>query len=212
MKTTMVIVLSVLLSSFTTVNDERYLNVMKKNIDAVYKAQSMEELRNAVNTFERIGSTEKTKWEPFYYASFGYIMMANAEQSAANKDAFLDQATNVLNKAKEIAPAESEVIALEGFIHMMRVTVDPATRGPQFAPIAMKTFGKAIELNPDNPRALALMAQMQFGTAQFLGSPVTEACATVELALQKFKGFTTDSPVAPQWGKAMAEELKKQCN
>ena len=192
-------------------NDEKYKEVMQKNIQAVYNAASIAELQQAVNAFERIGAAEKKKWEPHYYAAFGYVMMANREQDAAKKDAYLDQAMTAVNKAKELVPDESEVIALEGFVYMLRVTVDPASRGPQFGPLAMQTFGKAVELNPENPRALTLMGQMQFGTAQFFGSSTAEACATVDKALEKFSTFRSDNPLAPQWGKGMADGVKGKC-
>ena len=192
-------------------NDEKYHQAMKKNIDAVYAAQSIESLQETVNAFERIASAEKTKWEPHYYSAFGYIMMANREKESAKKDNYLDLAMTAIGKAKELAPNESEVVALEGFAYMIRVTVDPATRGPQFAGLAMQTFGKANGMNPENPRALALMAQMQYGTAQFFKSPTTEACATLNKALEKFDTFKPSSPISPMWGRSMAEGLKGEC-
>jgi hypothetical protein len=108
--------------------------------------------------------------------------------------------------------ADAEIIALVGFIHMMRVAVDPASRGAQYSGMAMQAFGKATSLNPENPRALVLMAQMQFGTAKFFGSPATEACATLNAAIQKFDSYKSDNPLAPQWGREMALGLKKECN
>ena len=53
----------------------------------------------------------------------------------------------------------------------------------------MQSLGGALSLNPENPRALALIAQTQYGTAQFLGSPTTEACATNASALEKVATF-----------------------
>lgn len=213
MKTTAIIFLLGLLGSvnFTFANDDKYAGAMAKNIQTVYTAQSIAELQDAVNTFERIGSSEKTKWEPYYYAAFGYIMMANKEQDGARKDAYLDQATALIKKADAIKANDSEIIALEGFVHMIRVTVDPASRGQQYSGLAMQTFGKAISLNPENPRALALMAQIQYGTAQFLGSSTAEACTTIDAALQKFATFKPDNALAPQWGKGMAEGTKAKC-
>lgn len=214
MKTTKVyLVLSLLVSTatFTLAIDGKYAEVMSKNIQTVYNSQAIPELQQAVNTFERIGAAEKTKWEPYYYAGFGYIMLANYEKEASKKDAYLDQATASINKAKEILPNDAEIIALEGFVHMIRVTVDAASRGQQYAGLAMQTFGKAISLNPDNPRALALMAQMQLGTAEFLGSSTEEACATNTKALHKFETLQSNNPFAPQWGKAMAESIKIKC-
>ena len=213
MKTLSVILLGILFgnNTQTVVNDNKYAEVMASNIQIVYTAQSIAVLQNAVNTFERIGLSEKTKWEPYYYAAFGYIMMANQEQKATVKDAYLDQATNTLKKAAALKANDSEIVTLEGFVHMVRLTVDPESRGQQYSTLGMQKFGKANSLDPENPRALALMAQMQMGTAQFLGSPITEACATNESALQKFAAFKSDNPFAPQWGRAMAEETRAQC-
>lgn len=213
MKTLSVILLGILLvyNSRTVANVSNYEEIMATNIQTVYTAQSIPALQNAVNTFERIGLSEKTKWEPYYYAAFGYIMMANQEQKAIAKDAYLDQATNALKNAAAIKANDSEIVTLEGFVYMIRLTVDPASRGQQYSALGMQKFGKAISLDSENPRALALMAQMQMGTAQYLGSPITEACKTNESALQKFATFKSDNPLAPQWGRAMAEETKAQC-
>ena len=206
-----IIVILTLISSMAFANDDKYSEQMSKNIEAVYKAQTNEQFQQAINAFERIGNAEKTKWEPFYYAAFGYLMQATREQDGGKKDQFLDLAASSLDKAKAVKESESEIIALEGFIHMIRLTVDPATRGPQYSGMAMQSFGKAIGLNPENPRALVFMAQMQYGSAEFFKSPTTEACATLARSLEKFASFKTDNPLAPRWGKGMAEGMKEQC-
>jgi hypothetical protein len=208
------ILASVMLFSTTLAkaNDSKYAEVMQKNIQAVYTTNDVVEIQNIVNTFERIGDSEKTKWEPYYYAAYGYIMMANREQEPAKKDSYLDLALQGIEKAKAIQPSESEVVALEGFVHMIRVSIDPASRGQQYSGMAMQAFGKAVALNPENPRALSLLAQMQFGMAQFFGSPVTEACVTNTKAIEKFNTGTSENPLAPRWGKGIAEALKAKCN
>jgi hypothetical protein len=216
MKTTNLLVLAVVLLLVTAgslnADDTRYIEAMQKNIQSVYKAKSVTDLQGSVNSLERIAAAEKLKWEPYYYVSFAYILMSNFEQDAAKKDLYLDQANASIEKAVSINDNESEIIALVGFIHMMRVAVDPASRGAQYSGMAMQAFGKATSLNPENPRALALMAQMQYGTAKFFGSPATEACATLDAALQKFDSYKSDNPLAPQWGREMALGLKKECN
>lgn len=191
--------------------NDKYEQAMQSNIQSVYQAQTVEELQQAVNSFERIGNAEKDKWEPFYYASFGYLMMATREADGSKKDAFLDKAAEVLKKATAVKANNSEIIALEGFIYMIRVTVDPATRGQQFSGLAMQTFGKAISLNPENPRALSLLAQMEYGIAQFFKSPTDKACETGKQAVEKFETYKTDNPLAPQWGKESALRFVQQC-
>jgi hypothetical protein len=209
MKTKMLILFS-FCSTLLFAND-KYEQVMQTNIQSIYKAQTAEEMQQSINIFERIGAAEKSKWEPFYYASFGYIMMATREEDGAKRDVLLDKATQVLEKASAIQKNDSEIIALEGFIYMMRVTVDPATRGQQYSGLAMQTFGKALGLNPNNPRAMALMAQMEFGTAQFFKSPTTSACEKATNAIAMFDATSSVGPLAPRWGKETAMQVAKQC-
>jgi hypothetical protein len=171
----------------------------------------VESYRLAINGFERIAAAEKTKWEPLYYIAFGNIMMANRETDNATKDQFLDRALEVIKQAKAIRENESELIALEGFALMMKVSVDPQSRGMVYAPQAMQAFNTALAHNPENPRAMALLAQMQYGTAQFFNSPVTEACQLNAKAGEKIKTYKSDNLLAPVWGAGMIESLKEKC-
>lgn len=210
MKTTIVSLAIVFFARITFAGDA-YLDAMQKNIMTVYTASDISQLQAAVNTFERIGTAEKTKWEPFYYEAFGYVMMSIHAPENAKKDSYLGLAEASMLKAKSIVPNESEVVALEGFIQMMKINIDPASRGQQFSGKAMNTLRKAVDLNSNNPRALALLAQMQFGTAKFFNSATTEACNTADKATEKFATFKSDNPLAPQWGKSMIDQLKSDC-
>lgn len=200
-----------LLGTSAFANDDKYYEQMGKQIQNVYTAKTAEQLQDAINAFDRIAQVEKSKWEPLYYSAFGSIMLATREADGAKKDSYLDQALAQIEKAKAIAPAESELVALEGFVHMIRVTVDPATRGPQYSGLSMQAFGKALGLNANNPRALALMAQMQFGTAQFFGSSTAEACGLARRAQEQFSLYKSENPLAPVWGKEMNAGLMKSC-
>ena len=210
MKTTICTLLAFVVIN-ASANNGKYLEAMQNNIGKVYRAETKEELQQAVNAFHRIAETEKTKWEPYYYAGFGLIMMATREDDGSQKDRYLDEAMKVIERAEALAPDESEVIALEGFAYMIRLTVDPASRGQEFSSLGMRAFGKALKLNPENPRALALMAQMQFGTAQFFGSSTAEACQTLRKSLEKFESYQNENVLAPAWGKAMAQGLASKC-
>ncbi|HAZ26352.1 MAG TPA: hypothetical protein DCY95_18715, partial [Algoriphagus sp.] len=80
-----------------------------------------------------------------------------------------------IDKAEKLAPANSEVTALKGYAIMGKISLDPASRGQNLSPQAMQLFGKAINLDRENPRALYLMAQMEYGMAQFFGSGTDKA-------------------------------------
>lgn len=209
MKNALTLLLVLFVATLTA--QDKYTETMLKNIDAAYNAKTVSEHQAAANAFERIAAAEKTKAEPYYYAAFSNIMMANVETESAKKDAYLDLATKDLDQAKAIKANDSEITALEGFVYMIRVTVDPATRGQEYSGKAFRSFSTAVALNPENPRALALLGQMQYGTAQFFGNPPTEGCATADKALEKFATYKSDNVLAPQWGKRMAEGLKSKC-
>ncbi len=59
---------------------------------------------------------------------FGYIMMATRELDNGKKDVYLDQALKGIAQAQQLAPAESEITALEGFAY-----IDPCKRRPWVA-------------------------------------------------------------------------------
>jgi tetratricopeptide (TPR) repeat protein len=190
---------------------DRYSEQMTKHIASIYKARTTEEYQQVINAFERIGNAEKTRWEPFYYASFGYVLMATNEKETSKKDPLLDLAKANLDRASALKPDDSEIAALEGFITMIRLTVDPPSRGPQYSMMAVQQFSHALTLDPKNPRAMALMAQMQLGTAQFFQQEPTEACATARQALELYNAAAPSDPLAPAWGKSMTEGLLANC-
>jgi len=192
-------------------NDGKFIEAMQKNIAAIYQANTIPGFQEAVNSFERISNVEKDKWEPLYYIAFGNIMMANFEKNGTQKDIYLDKAMDAIKKAKAISPNESEIAALEGFNYMIRISVDPQSRGMVYAPQATEAFQRALSIDPNNPRALALLAQMQLGTARFFNSDSTEACETNNKALQSFASYKSQNVLAPAWGQRMAEGMKTQC-
>jgi hypothetical protein len=192
--------------------DSKYIDSMQKHIHVLYTSKSNADLQQAVNSIERIANAEKTKWEPFYYVSFGYILMATRESEGSKKDPYLDLAAASLEKALALKKDDSEIVTLKGFVDMIRITVDPAVRGPQYSGLVELTYQKALSIKANNPRALALLAQMQLGTARFFNQIPTEACETANKALQLFAGDHSDNPLAPQWGKEMTENMVKNCH
>lgn len=202
-----------LLLALPVLANDKYTEQMEKQIEAVYAAKSADEYQAAVNSFDRIANVEKSKWEPLYYSAFGNIMIANETSDGAKKDAYLDLALASIEKGKALAPNESELVALEGFVYMIKVSVDPATRGAQYSGLSMQLFGKASGMNPKNPRALTFMARMQYGMAEFFKQAPTEACETARKALALFSEPQTETknPLAPAWGRGMAQNLVNQC-
>ena len=191
--------------------NDPYLEAMQKCIAEIYNGSDIVHLQRTVNSLERIAAAEPGKWEPKYYAAFGYLMMATREADRMKKEAYLDHAQTAIEQAGAVMRDDSEIVALTGFVYMLRIKVDPASRAPELAPVATQILERAIQLNPENPRALILAAQMKFGSAQFLASSTDDGCSLGRKSLSKLALQKTDNLLAPQWGKGMCESLLQQC-
>ena len=206
----LVIIILISLGYFTQVND-RFAKSMQANIEELYAAQSIEALQAVANKFERIATVEKEEWLPGYYGSLAYIWMATREQDKPQLDKWLDQAQTMLDKSLALQENNSEVTALQGFIYMMRVTVDPASRGQVYSQKAFAEFGKAVSLDERNPRAMFFKGQMEHGTAQFFKMDTAPACGTMAKSLELFDNFTPESSIHPNWGQGYAKKTVEIC-
>lgn len=192
--------------------DPAYENAMKKQIAAMNTIQSADESQAVANGFLRIAEAKSEEWLPLYYAA--WVQATAAFRFEVDKDQHFDQAMELVNKADKIAPNNSEITALKGYIIMGKLSVDPMNRGQEMSPLAMQTFGKAIALDKENPRATTLMAQMELGMAQFFGSGPEKACGLARVGLElyaKEESKITDGYLLPTWGKMQAEQVAGMC-
>jgi len=197
--------------AFSFASNPAYEQAMQQALSQLAQADSPEAFQAVANQFQRIAQVEKEQWLPFYYTSYAHIIHAAMSEDRAQKDQGLDEAQQYLDEAKQLAPEESEVVALQGYLHTIRVSIDPANRGPELAPQATQILAQAVKMNPNNPRALLLLGQMQYGTAQFFNSDTSEACALVDQAIVKFEQSEPESPLHPTWGKWIAESMQQAC-
>lgn len=193
-------------------NDPAFESAMKKQLQAMKTIQNQEQSQAVVNGFLRIAEAKTTEWLPLYYAA--HLQTIAAFRFEVNKDQYFDQAMELVNKADKIAPNNSEITALKGFILMGKLSVDPMTRGQEMSPMAMQLFGKAIALDKENPRATTLMAQMEQGMAQFFGQGPEKACGLARVGLELFakeEAKVNDDYLLPTWGKREAEQVAGAC-
>ncbi|MFY0591525.1 hypothetical protein [Roseivirga sp.] len=190
---------------------EAYIKAMQKGLTAMGEAKGIEATQAAASQFERIAAKVETEWHPHYYAGLNYINMSFMAQDLATKDSYTAKAQTFIDKAKAAAPNNSEVVALQGYNYMAQLAADSGNRGQMLSPKAMQNFSMALKLNPENPRAQALLAQMQYGMAQFFGSPTDKPCAMAKQTLPAFDAQETGKSLDPTWGKDMAESMIGQC-
>ncbi len=209
-----IIILIILLISGLALNAQNqsaYIKAMTKGLEAMGNVQSEQDFANVAGQFERIAAKVKDQWHPQYYAALNYINASFRAESLETKDGYTDKAKVFIDEALKMAPNDSEVVALEGFNYMAQLAADPGSRGAMLSQKASQIFGKAVSMNPENPRALALMAQMQFGTAQFFGSSTEGPCTSAKKTIPMFKAEAQGEGFSPTWGIEMAQALIENC-
>ncbi|SFU08797.1 hypothetical protein SAMN04489724_3843 [Algoriphagus locisalis] len=199
--------------AFAQASDPAFIAAMQKQLEAKNTIATFEESQAVTNGFLRIAEATETEWLPYYYAAL--LKTEAVFRFDIEKDKTLDEALELVKKAEKIAPENSEITALHGYILMGKISLDPGSRGQSMSPQAMQLFGKAINLDRENPRAVTLMAQMELGMAQFFGTGPEKACGMARMGLDLFKKETekvTKDYILPTWGKSQADEVASKCN
>ncbi len=211
MKKSIVLIIGILVAVTTLYANDKYTEAMQKGMDQLSEARSPEAFLEVSNTFSRISAVEQDKWIPAYYAAYTLTMYAAMNNDPKLKDDYLDQAEGYLKKASSIEEKNVEVMALQGFIYMLRISVDPQSRGPEYSGKSGTILSKAMELDPNNPRVMYFTAQLSYGTAQFFGQDGSEACKMNDRAIELFENYSSDIPFYPSWGKNMALGFQERC-
>ena len=133
-------------------SNSKFEKTMVKQIDLLGKAKAGTDYLNAANAFERIANAETKEWLPLYYQAYALVLSLNDEKDNVKKDAVLDKALEIANKADKLSPDNSEIVTLQSWITSMKIGIDPATRGQKLGMEAGMLTAHAIELNPENPR------------------------------------------------------------
>jgi len=192
-----------------------YQKVMRTEITRLDQADSLHKFKQSANAFSRISQLNPGEWQPYYYEALAYIYQSlDGSLTLNKKDEALAKAELLIKKAESIAPDNTEIITLQGFRVMAAVSADPAGRGQSMSGTVLDYFGKALKLDPENPRAMILMAQMEFGMAKFFHSGTENACALVKKgqnALTRQNEEKLKASLMPVWGKYLADQLSKAC-
>jgi len=212
MKTLTGLFIAIVFYPLFSYGESKYEKAMNKALEALNQAATIEDFRQAANQFDRIGEIEQDKWLPQYHAAYAKVMMASIEEDLQKKDPFLDEAQLNLDAIEKLEHDESERLALEGFLIMIRMSVS-LDRGMELGMDCGMILNQAYTLNNQNPRAILMLGQFKFGSAQYMGQDTSESCAMFEESLDLLDQpeHKESEPFLPAWGKNLAQILKQQC-
>ena len=212
MRTLSGLLIAIILNPLFSYGEGKYEKAMKNALEGLNQAATIEDFRQVANQFDRIGDNEKDKWLPKYHAAYAKVMMASMEEDLQTKDPFMDAAQIKLDAIEKIEHDQSQRLSLEGFLIMIRMSVS-LDRGMELGMDCGMILNQAYTLKNQNPRAVLMLAQFKFGSAQYMGQDTSESCAMFDEALELLENpENKDSDTyLPAWGKNLAQILKQQC-
>jgi len=191
---------------------EKYTGAMKANIALIDSAFAHpENFTSLANTFERIGTAEKTQWLPFYYAAYCQVNAGLLEKDNSKKDPIADKAGDLIAKADSLSPNNSEISCVKSMIATCHMMVNPMQRYMEYGQEVTTTMNDAMKQDPTNPRPYLLKGQNLKYTPEQFGGGCKAAKPELQTAIDKFATFTPASDIAPNWGKAYAGKLIEGC-
>ncbi|RYF88836.1 MAG: hypothetical protein EOO03_07475 [Chitinophagaceae bacterium] len=191
---------------------DKYTAAMTKNLNAIGDAfKNPDNLLALANNFERIGEAEKTQWLPYYYAAFCQVNYGFMQQDKSKTDMLAAKATELIDKANALSAENSEISCIKSMIASCQLMVDPMQRYMEYGAESSKQLEIARKQDPTNPRPDYLMAQALKYTPEQFGGGCATAKPKIEEALKKFEAFVPASPMHPNWGKEMAQQMLAEC-
>jgi hypothetical protein len=212
MKTLASIILFIILNPAFSAGGNGYDKEMKAALEKMYQSASISDFTSVANQFDRIANIEPDSWLPQYHAAYARVMMGAMEQDLLKKDPYLDAAQKNLDAVEKMEHDAVERMALQGFLYMIRMSVDPA-RGIELGQKSAMLLNQAYMTDKENPRAVLMLGQFNHGSATYMGGDTSVPCAKFDLVLQLLeqpKGTGSD-PFMPSWGKNIALSMQGQC-
>jgi len=158
--------------------------------------------------FEQLYAVDKTNWLIPYYAGMTKSIMCLLKMG--DKDALANDALLWVGRAKSIM-ANDEVYCAESLAYTAKMSVNPLLRWLTYEGKIKKALNFAKKLNPNNPRAYVLEANIQQKIPYIFGG----GCKSVKPLIQKaelcFNAQAKPISVQPSWGFQSLVQLKKAC-
>ncbi|TVQ18265.1 MAG: hypothetical protein EA361_01590 [Bacteroidetes bacterium] len=210
MKTIAIIITCVIFSAQVWAVNEELKEALEGSLLKLHTAETPDEARDAVNMLERISLAAPDTWQTHYHYAYGNIMLSFRESDAGVKDQLLDKAEAAIEKGQQAGGDPSELLTLQAFVYQARISVD-GSRAMQYSGKARNTLGKALAINPENPRALFLNGQNIFHTPAAFGGGSKNALPYFEKSVTHFQANQPSTAIDPSWGEQAAQAMLQQC-
>lgn len=190
----------------TEERDRAYSEAMESAINKLEEVEISSDLQLCNNTFKRISNAYGEEWLAAYYLAYTNIELAYWERESQQNRERLEEAEIYLQRLDKMATSDkSEVENLWGYYYMCLISGNPALGRTLFKSTITK-FEDAMELNPQNPRPVILLALFEQNLPPMIKSTrdrLSERERAVELFDSEEKSFEK-----PYWGENFVRMIK----
>ena len=158
--------------------------------------------------FEQLYAVDKTNWLIPYYAGMTKSLMCLLKMG--DRDALASDALLWVARAKSIE-VNDEIYCAESLAYTAKMSVNPALRWFTYESKIKNTLSLAKKLNPNNPRAYILEANIQHKLPFIFGGGCKSAKPLIQKAEMFFSTQTKANSIEPTWGIQSLVKLKKAC-
>lgn len=213
MKKISLISLIMLFAVTTFAGNPNFYKAMGEALGSFSQCRTNEDFQATGNKFLVIANAENEEWLPLYYHAHCYIIMSfNKYKNPEKKDEYLDVAKESIDKMLKLAPGEAEANVLQGLLYTARLTVSPMDRAQKYIQLSGQAVGKALAIEPNNPRARYMKIANEKGTAEFFGEDISVYCDDAKALYDAWDNYEIKSPLYPQWGKNQVAQIMEECN
>jgi hypothetical protein len=182
-----------------------------QGIYLIQRSKSLTDYTQAAGYFEDLSKQKPDQWLTYYYAALCYIHASYRTDADDAKDAWLDRAQPLIDKAFQLRPRESEIMVLQAFLYQSRIQVKPEMRGLSYSSKADASLKKAAAADEKNPRAWSLMGYNTYHTPVLFGGGPKKALPLFLKARDNYMIFKPILPFYPHWGGEENQQMVSRC-
>jgi hypothetical protein len=186
-------------------NQTKALEAAVIQFNQTTKSQAYQEL---YLQFEQLYAVNKTNWLIPYYAGMTKSLMCLLKMG--DRDALANDALLWVGRAKSIVKND-EIYCAESLAYTAKMSVNPALRWLAYEGKIKKALILAKKLNPNNPRAYILEANIQQKLPFIFGGGCKSAKPLIQKAELFFSAQNKANSIEPSWGIQSLVKLKKAC-
>ena len=158
--------------------------------------------------FEQLYSVDKSNWLIPYYAGMTKALMCLLKMG--ERDALANDALLWITRAKSIVQND-EIYCAESLAYTAKLSVNPPLRWFTYEGKIKNALSMAKKLNPNNPRAYILEANIQHKLPYLFGGGCKSAKPLIQKAELFFSTQNKANSIEPSWGIQSLVKLKKAC-